>query len=133
VWFIGSGVSFGILVVQSIFGKYGENVDAAWSWFIPTVVPTLSLMIGVMGAAAIGSRDRRKVKINFFEIALWVSITYLVVLVGTIVLEPFSPMEALTLMKMSNYWLGPIQGLAVGAIAVVFVAQGEPTSGAGSK
>lgn len=36
------------MVLQSIFGKFGTRVEEAWAWFLPTIMPTLSLIIGVL-------------------------------------------------------------------------------------
>jgi hypothetical protein len=53
IWLVGGGAAFFVLMLQSIFGRYGNNLQAVWSWFIPTVVPTVSLMLGVLGASAL--------------------------------------------------------------------------------
>jgi hypothetical protein len=122
IWLIGSGLMFGILTVQSIVGRYDGQLQQAWSWFIPTVLPTLSLMLGVIGASAFGGQDPRQVKPAYYSIAKGLSITYLVVLAATILLEPFSPMNPIQLFAASNYWLTPLQGLVVGATGILFTA-----------
>jgi hypothetical protein len=33
-----------ILIAQSLLGKYGEEWDIPWDWFIPSVLPTLALL-----------------------------------------------------------------------------------------
>jgi len=120
VWFVGSVCPFCILVLQSILGKYSDNLQQAWAWFIPTVVPTLSLMVAVLGSAALGEDDPRTVRSDFYTLARRLSIGYLVILTATILLEPFSPLEGIKLLTASNYWLAPMQGLVVGAIGVLF-------------
>jgi cytochrome bd-type quinol oxidase subunit 2 len=122
IWLIGAGLIFGILTVQSIEGRYGAQLQQAWAWFIPTVLPTLSLMCGVIGASALGTKDPRQVRPDYFKIARWLSICYLVVLALTILLEPFSPMDPIQLFTASNYWLTPLQGLVVGATGILFTA-----------
>jgi hypothetical protein len=128
IWLIGGGLMFAILTLQSIMGRYGGQMQQAWSWFIPTVLPTLSLMLGVIGASALGKKDLRNVRRDFYGIARWLSIAYLVVLAMTILLEPFSPMNPIQLFTASNYWLTPLQGLVVGVIGVLFTAN-QKTSG----
>jgi hypothetical protein len=105
-------------------GKFGEQVQEAWSWFIPTVVPTLSLMVGVIGEAAMQSqKDVRSVKRNFYVMAFWISVGYLLILSLTILLQPFAPGGAIELYVRSNYWLGPMQGIVAGALGLLFTSQ----------
>jgi hypothetical protein len=131
LWFIWAFVIFAVVVLQSIFGRYGEQVQEAWSWFIPTVVPTLSLMIGVIGEAAMqNQKDVRSVKRNFFKLAFWISAGYLLILSLTILLQPFAPVGAIELYVRSNYWLAPMQGIVAGALGLLFTSQQR---GVGSK
>lgn len=124
IWFGGAAVVFLILMVQSILGKYRDQLQEAWAWFVPTVVPTLALMLGVIGADALTTRsDVRRVKRPFFVLARGLSIFYLVILLLTILLEPFAPTPGIQLLMLSNYWMTPIQGLVVAAIGVLFAAQ----------
>ena len=91
VWLISAFILFGAIVVQSIFGKYADHVQDAWSWFIPSIVPTLSLMIGVLGEGAMKTQsDDRVVRTNFFKLAHWLSTAYLITLAVTIFLAPFA-------------------------------------------
>jgi hypothetical protein len=82
-------------------------------------------MLGVLGAAALGRQDRRTVKRSFYELTFWLSLAHLVVLGATILLEPFSPMESLDLLSISNYWIAPIQALSVAAIGYLFTSDSE--------
>lgn len=128
IWFAGSGFSFVILVLESILRKTLQgSLQELWSWFVPTVVPSLALMLGVIGAdALVQPGEGRQVKAPFFKMARILSIGYLSILAITIVLEPFSAAGSpLGLFVISNYWLTPIQGLVVAAIGVLFAAQ-EP-------
>jgi hypothetical protein len=138
IWLPGACVPFVLLVLQSILGYFvehpsGGDVDhtqEAWSWFVPNVLPTLTLMLAVLGAGAIepsaGPADTRRVRAQFYSISRWLSIGYLVILLLTIVATApwlgtrFRPIELLTI---SNYWLGPIQGITAGAIGVLFTSQ----------
>ena len=124
VWFFGAFFPFIILVIQSIRGCYGDSVQKVWSWFVPTISPTLALILGVMGAMALSTNtDKRVVKGFFLQLSIGLSVVYLLVLTLTIVLEPASPVHGIELYQMSNYWLSPIQGLAVATITVLFTSQ----------
>jgi hypothetical protein len=127
LWLIGGGLLFSLLVVQSIFGKYGEHVESVWSWFVPTTVPTVSLMIGVLGAGAMDEGDRRTLKRSFSDIAWWLSLVYLAILAATILLEPFSGLTTAELRPRSNFWLGPLQGLVLAALGFLFTATEKST------
>jgi len=40
LWLGGSALVLVILVLQSLFGRYGEKVQDAWGWALPTLMPT---------------------------------------------------------------------------------------------
>src|SRR5688572_24060328 len=111
MWLIGAGFTAVILVVTSILRGRAEAAREVWSWFLPLVLPTLGLMIGVLGAAALAERKETFVRKSFADIATALSIGYLAILASTILLEPFSPARGAELYSISNYWLGPLQGL----------------------
>jgi len=127
IWFIGSGLIFMILVSQTVMGqKYKlDEVQKVWSWFVPTTFPTLSLMVGVLGAGATDKKEVRFVKRGFKSLTLWLSLMYLVVLAATILLEPLSQLATTKLFEISNYYLTPIQGLVVTAIGFIFTSSNE--------
>jgi hypothetical protein len=113
---------FLILIGQSMFGKYQTKVQAVWSWALPTLMPTLALIITVLGANAIGAAEdgKRRVKRSFYIIAFGLSALYLLLILITLLIEPFTPFEALELLNLSSLWLGPFQGLVASALAILF-------------
>jgi hypothetical protein len=46
VWGIGAAIVLAVLFLQTIGGRNGNESQKAWSWFMPTVLPTLTLMAG---------------------------------------------------------------------------------------
>src|SRR5436853_5848 len=90
IWTIGGGLALVILMLQSMFGRYGAQLQTVWSWFIPTVVPSISLMLGVLGATALVSKstDPESVRRFFFQVARYLSFFYLCILLITIAIEP---------------------------------------------
>jgi hypothetical protein len=122
IWFIGAGISFLWLMVVTIIGTFGEDTREVFSWFLPSVLPTLSLMITVLGATAFGKKDKRYVRKPFTDLAKWLSLVYLAVLFITIIAAHFRPV-AIDLFLLSNVYLGPLQGLTVGAISYLFIAK----------
>jgi hypothetical protein len=121
-WLIGAGFSAVILVLQSILRGRADAAREVWSWFLPLVLPTIGLMVGVLGAAAMTRREEALVRKSFVGVALWLSVAYLAILSLTILLEPFSPLRGAELHGMSNYWMGPLQGLVVAALGYLFTS-----------
>jgi len=134
VWFIGAGIPCIILVIQSLLGKYGESVHDVWGWFVPTVGPTLGLILGVIGARALlpangQTGSEQHVSRSYFAVAYWLSFSYLGLVLMTILLEPFSPepYKGIKLYNLASYWLGPIQGLVIAAVTVLFNSKHQVT------
>jgi hypothetical protein len=127
VWLIGGGGIFLILVVQSLLHVYGDLTQEAWGWFLPTLMPSLGMIVTVLTYTALdplmtGSVVRK----SFASIASWLSILYLLTVMLTILIQPFAsntPAEAVGLMRTSNLWLGPLQGLLASALGVLFVSK----------
>lgn len=138
IWLGGAGLVFLILVVQSLVGRYGSQSEDAWAWYLPTVMPTLSLIIGVLAsdfrtaatasatttAATTTANDAKVLPVSargLLWLGMGLSIFYLVLVAVTILAQPFlqdvSPIE---LMHRSNLWLGPLQGLTAGVLAAFF-------------
>lgn len=47
LWVISGLLLFIIMIARTVGGLYGSKVNDAWSWFLPTILPTLSLMVTV--------------------------------------------------------------------------------------
>ena len=121
LWFSGSGLFALILIAQSIAGKYEKEVQEVWGWALPTILPTLSLILAVLGASALKTEQEQiKVQRTFYSIALWLSAGYLGLILVTLLIEPLTVLSALSLYKLSNLWLGPFQGLVTSSIGVLF-------------
>lgn len=127
VWLAGAGLVFVVLVGQSLAGRYGEHSNDAWSWYLPTVMPTLSLIIGALvGDFRSEGPDpgRKKLPDNargLLWLGLALSVFYLGLVSVAVLAQPFLPqLSPLDLMQRSNLWLGPLQGLTVGVLAAFF-------------
>lgn len=122
VWFTGAGLLFLVMIVQTIFGHYGEDAEDAWGWLLPGVLPTLSLIIGVLVMDALGkSVKARAVDAFMFWTAFGLSVFYLLMVALPILVQPFTESEPLAVLRQSNLWLGPMQGLVSAALAAFFV------------
>lgn len=91
---------------------------------MPTLMPTLAMIVSVLGYTA---RDPLSsgtvVRKSFFNIALLLSLFCLCLILLTILVQPFTGTDALQLMRISNLWLGPSQGLVASALGVLFVSK----------
>jgi hypothetical protein len=124
LWLGSAGAIILTLVVQSLRLVYGPAVQEVWGWILPTLMPTLGLIVTVLGYTALdpglsGTAVRR----SFFRIAYWLSASYLFLIILTILIQPFSRANPVGLMRMSNLWLGPFQGLVASALGVLFVSK----------
>jgi hypothetical protein len=135
LWLVGSGVILLMLIAQSLMGKYQNKTQEVWGWMLPTILPALSLILSVLGASALAEESgKTRAKRSFFLIAYLLSAVYLFLVFATMLIEPFTSFEPLELLKLSNLWLAPLQGLVTSALGVLFFTKktnGEPASRAG--
>jgi len=121
LWLLFSGLIALVLIIQSTLGKYPGKAENVWSWALPTILPTLSVILTVLGANALEPDDKSvTVRQTFYSLAFWLSLAYLTLVLLTITLDPITPYESVELMTLSNLWLGPFQGIVASAIAVLF-------------
>ena len=126
LWFSASGFLFFIMLFQTIFGRYGSHANEAWGWLLPTILPTLSLIISVFVIDYSGKgHEIRNVDSFIFKLTFILSSVYLIVVALTIFSQPFSSVMPLELMKQSNLWLGPFQGLVSASIGIFFFKKGK--------
>jgi hypothetical protein len=135
VWLGGGSVIFLILVVQSLMGRYADKTQEAWGWLLPTIMPTLGMIITVLGYTALDPIfSASVVRRVFFQISLWLSSLYLVLVLLTILIQPIAapdPDKAVEVMRLSNLWLGPFQGLVASALGVLLVSKQKSQPGGG--
>jgi uncharacterized membrane protein len=132
VWLAGGGLIFVLLVVQSLMGRYADKTQEAWGWLLPTIMPTLAMIVTVLGYTALDPVSStfvvRKV---FFQVAFWLSTLYLILVLLTILIQPIAandPAKAVEVMRLSNLWLGPFQGIVASALGVLFVSKQKTLS-----
>ena len=124
LWLSGAGIIFVILLGQSIFGHYGERTNEAWQWFLPTVIPTLSLIVSAWVIDARGEAVKQKPISKFIYKRTWVlSAFYLFVVLLSILAQPFILISPVEWLNQSNFWLSPLQGLVIAATGIFFLKQ----------
>jgi len=142
LWFIGAGILFVLLMVQTFSGKYeiiitGEEpqnkTEEAWSWFLPTVMPTLALMMGTFFSNLKKKDEGIMIEIFKYRFARNLSIFYLLSVASTFFLCPFFSKSQLELMKLSNFGIAPLQGLVCAIIGAFFLSQKAKQAGKSKK
>ncbi|MGX7000478.1 hypothetical protein [Caballeronia sp. KNU42] len=125
-WLASVWVSFfllqvALLLLRSIAGADNDEsrklTSDMWSWYIPMVMPTLSLIVAALYAAAPATASEQETPAVRVIILIVLSLAYLLSLSALIVLPPsfgISPKDHLNLLHSSNYWLGAFQ-LCIGA------------------
>jgi len=128
VWIIGTSVVLLIVVLQSLLGRFGQQTQEAWGWLMPTIMPTLGMIVAVLGYSALDPLfSSSVVRRSFLNISVWLSGFYVFLILLTILVQPFTSMTPIELMHTSNLWLGPFQGLVASALGVLFVSK-QPKS-----
>jgi hypothetical protein len=127
VWLGGAGAVVILVVLQSLLQRFGDATQDAWGWLLPTIMPTLGMIITVLGYTALDPMSSTSVvRKSFFHIATALSIAYLALVVLTVLIGPFAAetgRQMIGLMQTSNLWLGPFQGLVASALGVLFVTK----------
>jgi len=86
-------------------------------------MPTLLLISGVWVAEVSGKAVSISTPDRFlFSLTMWMSIAYLLLVGLIVVIQPFTVVSALDLMKTSHLFLGPFQGLVAGLMGAFFVS-----------
>lgn len=129
IWFPSAGALFLILVIQSFMLVHGDEVQQVFSWALPNFLPTVSLMVSVFAQDALAGDEQEVDKVfvrsSFLIIAKWLSLFYVVLLFITVFAASVTGERPLNTLEMSNIFLGPIQGLLVGALGVLFFVREE--------
>lgn len=124
VWLAGCGAILLIVIMQSLLGRFGEKTQEAWGWLLPTIMPSLAMIVTVLGYTALEPQlSKFVVRRTFYRLAISLSLMYLLVVSLTILVQPFAGKDPIELMRISNLWLGPLQGLVASALGVLFVSK----------
>jgi hypothetical protein len=127
VWLGGAGSIILVLVIQSLLGRYEDKVQDVWGWVLPTIMPTLGMIVTVLGYTALDrNMSTAIVRKDFFQLSFWLSLFYLSLILLTVLVQPLvgaTVEKAIQLMRQSNLWLGPFQGLVASSLGVLFVSR----------
>jgi len=125
LWLAGAAVLVLLMIAQSMGNKYGAATDQAWGWLLPTIVPTLSLIVGAFAAAARGPLAQATVDAFSYRLTFWLSAFYLLLVIAVPLAQPVTGRSPIELMQLSKLWLGAVQGIVGIALGVYFVSSGR--------
>jgi hypothetical protein len=126
VWIIGCAPSLLMMTFRTVTRQFDGQEQAVWSWFVPTFLPTLTLIIGAYSATArkAPSSDLTVDKL-FYKVSVWCSVLYLFVLAGIIVMQPVLGDTVLGTFQRGSFALGVLQAITSACLGVFFVSHGK--------
>lgn len=120
VWMLGSAVLFLLLIGQSLLGKYGDQTAKAWAWFLPIVLPTLTLIVSAVAYGAKQGPTADTVDPFAYRLSQWLSVFYLLMVAVVPFSQPITGVPPIELMNRASLWLGPLQGVVGIAVGIFF-------------
>jgi hypothetical protein len=113
LWSVGFGVNFLLFLSQSVAGAFQDRLQAAWSWFLPTLVPSYTIILGALLFDAYKSQPNMTVDRFVFRLSFGLSAFYLLVLLGTLAWAPrFSGHEnPMDFLEQAGLYLAALQAL----------------------
>ena len=120
--FVLVGLVFLLMFFQTLNGKFEQDVNEAWGWLFPTVLPTLSLILTVF-VFDMRNTQKQVVKVDrfYFRLVFSLSLFYMIIILLILLSQPITGQPIIILMKVSNIYLGPIQAIITGAMGLFFV------------
>lgn len=123
LWFAGAGVCFIVLLFISFFARI-VNLDGLWGWFLPAIVPNLSLIIGVLVYTQRQPiQPEMHVDAFLYRLTLGLSLLYVLLLLLPLLFFPLTGKTLPELLDISRLWLAAVQGLTTAAMGAFFVRQ----------
>jgi len=89
LWVGGESLILVILVMQSLLGHYQDKVQEAWDWALSTLMPTVEMIITVLGYTALNpSILASVVHRDFLILSVWLCALYLTLILLTLSVQP---------------------------------------------
>lgn len=137
LWCLVSAIVFIIYFVQTLTGKYLDNISEVWEWVLQFVIPPLTLMIGVLINQLSSESGNKVIDIFYFRVAFGFSGFFLLLLLLSAVLVPFmhhaqnsqvlvteitkeNQITIIDAFNSYNNFLIPVQGLTTLALGLFF-------------
>ena len=134
LWFIYSAIALMLLIINVIGRFESDEINKAFSWYLPSVVPTLSLIIGVLIQNTRQKSIDKLVDRLLYVLAYSLTHFYFMLVFVTLfseiladILNPLNPNPPSLIdnMSKSHFYLGPCQGLVVACMGAFFVSKDQ--------
>lgn len=132
LWLVTSLPAFILIISRSASPEdpLADSMAEVWGWLLGSIMPTLTLILGVMAAGAVYSEDEapkaRYASRFVFHIAVALSLFYLLIIDALAAISVYNP----ALLKTANLYVSPLQGLVGAALGAFFVSAkpGKPAA-----
>jgi hypothetical protein len=85
VWTLLGGAAFLLTFVQTLpDGAYGGVAKSVWPWFLPTIIPSLSLIVTTVFANARSPQSEATVDAFAYRLCLGLSVVYLALVIAVL-------------------------------------------------
>lgn len=124
LWMVGaSGISL-LALIRTVQGYY-EQPDVLWNWLLPTILPTVTLIVASRVASTTGAR--RRVDLFSFRTAFGASAFYLLVVFSVLLLaaSPLLGVAPSSLQNRTGAFLAAMQGIVSAAIGRYFAKSND--------
>jgi hypothetical protein len=115
LWAAGFIIIFCLVFSQTVMNTYGSETEKAFAWLFAHTLPTLSLAIAA--CIAVEKKKLRRTSSRVLSaVAVWGSVAYLLIMLSTLLVRPFTGRSPADWISMSGVWLAPLQGVLAGSL-----------------
>ena len=126
LWLVACVALVTILLFQTQVGRFGADYQRAWSWLIPQIFPTLSVIIGGISYGILNQQQEFQVDKPPYQMALWFSAAYLLIMLLTLLIEPDHKwMTNIQWLDASKLWFTALNA-SVNALLGAFFVSSKP-------
>jgi hypothetical protein len=121
LWFVLSAICFIAFIFIANANVKPEGQGDAWNWFLPNIFPFLTLILAVFVTQTLTSGQEQKLVDKFiFRLAFYVSLFYLLILLGVLISWSPEKLDILPYYKRYNTMLTGLQGLVSISLGIFF-------------
>lgn len=88
LWLIASGLIALFVLMQLVFGKYGEDTGVPLNWLSAQIIPVMGLLLAAVFASPSAKWKKSPVTDNRYYLAIFVSVVQVCAIALTILIEP---------------------------------------------